>query len=125
MRKLAEAEADEAEAIAKVRLEKVNTEAEEQLLTCSKTGPSIVALSKSSKAKSMFRRRAGSEILAMSSTISRVDSAIKIKRCPEFNFDTRLSAKTLCFVPIKPDQGTTKPNPLINCINDHTNLDNA
>ena len=125
MRKLAEAEADEAEALAKVRMEKVNIEAEKQLLACFKTGPSIVAPSKSSKAKSVFRRRAGSEILAKSSTTNRVDSAIKIELCPEFNFDTRLRAKTLCFVPIKPDQGTTKPNPLINCINDHTNLDNA
>ena len=125
MRSLAEAEADEAEALAKVRLEMVNIEAEEQLLTCSESGSSIAALSKSSKAKSVFRRRVDSEILAKSSTISRIDSAIKIERCPAFNFDTRLSAKTLCFALVKPDQYTTKPNLPINRINDRTNRVNA
>ena len=113
IRNLAEAEADEAEALAKVRLEMVNIEAKEQLLACSESGSSIVALSKSFKAKPVFRRRVGSEILAKSSTISRVDSAIKIERCPKFNFDTRLSAKTLCFVLVKPDHGYNKTEPSI------------
>ena len=125
MRKLAEAEADEAEALAKVRLEMVNNEAEEQLLACSETGSSIVAPTKTFKTKSVFRRRIGSEILAKPSTTSSVDSTIKIERCPEFNFDTRLSAKTPSFVPVKPDQSTTKLNPGINRINDCTNCVNV
>ena len=125
MRMLVEAEADEAEALAKVRLEMVSIEAEEQLLACSESGSSIVALSKTSKTKSVFRRRVGSEILAKSSTTNRVDSTVKIERCPEFNFDTRLSAKTPSFVPVKFDQDTTKPNPAINRINDRTNRVNA
>ena len=41
--------ADEAEALAIVRLEMVNIEAEEQLLACSESGSSNVALSKTSK----------------------------------------------------------------------------
>ena len=90
MRMLVEAEADEAEALAKVRLEMVSIEAEEQLLACSESGSSIVALSKTFKTKSVFRRRVGSEILAKSSTTNRVDSTVKIERCPKFNFDTRL-----------------------------------
>ena len=53
--KLAEAEADEAEALAKVHLEMVNIEAEEQLLACSESGSSIVAPSKTSKAESVLR----------------------------------------------------------------------
>ena len=100
MRMLAEAEADEAEALAEVRLEMVNIEAEEQLLACSESWSSIVALPKTSKTKSVFRRRVGSEILAKSSATNRVDSAVKIKRCPEFNFDARLSAKTPSFVSV-------------------------
>ena len=55
MRMLAEAEADEAEALAKVRLEMVNIEDEEQLLACFESGSSIAALSKTSKTKSVFR----------------------------------------------------------------------
>ena len=46
-------------------------------------------------------------------------------RCPEFNFDTRLDAKTPSFVTVQPDQGTIKPNPAINRINDRTNRVNA
>ena len=71
---LAEAEADEAEALAKVCLEMVNIEAEEQLLACSESGSSIVALSKT---ESVYRRRVASEILAKSSTTNCVDTAIK------------------------------------------------
>ena len=73
----------------------------------------------------MFRRLVGSEILAKPSTTNRVDSAIEIERCPEFNSYTRLSAKTLSFVPVKPDQGSAKQNPAINRINDCTNRVNA
>ena len=73
----------------------------------------------------MFRRRVGSEILAKPSTTNRVDSTIKIERCPELNFDTRLSAKTPSFVPVKPDQDTTKLNHEINRIDDCTNRVNA
>ena len=125
MRMLAEAEADEAEALAKVRLEMVNIEAEEKLLACSESGSSIVALSKTSKTKSVFRQGVGSEILAKSSTTIRVDSAVKIEGCPEFNFDTRLSAKTPSFVPVKLDQDTIRPNPANNRINDRTKRVNA
>ena len=117
--------ADEAEALAIVRLEMINIEAEEELLACSESGSSNVALSKTSKTKSVFQLRVGSEILAKSSTTNRVDSAAKIKRCPEFNFDTRLSAKTPSFAPVKLDQDTTRPNPAINRINNRTKRVNA
>ena len=58
----------------------------------------------------MLRRRVGSENLAKPNTTNRVDSAIKIERFPEFNFDTRLSAKTPRFMPVKLDWTLTKPN---------------
>ena len=119
------AEADEAETLAKVCLEMVNIEAEEQLLACSESRSSIVALSKTSKTQSVFQRRIGSEILAKSSTTNRVDSAVKIERCPEFNFEIRLRAKTSYFVPVKLDQDTTTPNLAINRINDRTKRVNA
>ena len=119
------AEADEAEALAKVRLKMVNIDAEKQLLACSESGSSIVALSKTSKTKSVFRRRVGSEILAEPSATNHVHFAIKIERCAEFNFDTYLSAKTPSFVPVKPDQGIAKQNPAINRIYDRTNRVNA
>ena len=125
MRKLAEAEADEAEALAKVRLEMVNIEAEEQLLACSESGSSIVAPSKTSKAESVLRRRVGSENLAKPNTTNHVDSAIKIERFPEFNFDTRLSAKTPRFMLLKLDRTLTKPKLAINRINDSINRVNA
>ena len=73
----------------------VNTEADNQLFACSNSGSLIVASSKTSKTKSAFQRCVYWQILAKPSTTNPVDSAIKIERCPEFNFDTHLSAKTL------------------------------
>ena len=119
------AEADESEALAKVRLKMFNMQAEKQLLSCSESGSSIVARSKTSKTKSVFRERVDSEIREKPNTTNRVDGAIKIERCFEFNFGTRLSAKTLSFVLVKPDLSTSRQNSAIDRINDRTNRVNA
>ena len=95
------------------------------MLACSESGSSIVAPSKTSKAESVLRRRVDSENLAKPNTTNRVDSAIKIERFPEFNFDTRLSAKTPRFMPVKLDRTLTKPKLAINRINDSINRVNA